>query len=211
MMKRTIASELLDIGALHLSPENPFTWTSGIRSPIYCDNRLILSFPKTRDLVVKEFVARIREKYPDVEMISGCATAGIPAAAFIAHEMHLPMTYVRGEAKKHGRQNQIEGQAKPGQKVVVIEDLLSTGKSSIACVKALREAGCEVLGIVAIFSYDLPILTAQLQEAKVEATALSNYDALIGVAITRGVIAKETEQKLLAFRSNPQDPSWMEQ
>lgn len=210
MMKRTIASELLEIGALHLSPENPFTWTSGIRSPIYCDNRLVLSFPKTRDLVLKGFVECIQEKYPEVEMISGCATAGIPAAALIANEMNLPMTYVRGEAKKHGRQNQIEGQALPGQKVVVIEDLLSTGKSSIACVKALRAAGCEVLGIVAIFSYDLPILKEQLQEANVEATALSNYDALIDVAIERGVIAKETQQKLLAFSSNPQDPSWME-
>lgn len=209
-MKHKIASELLDIGALHLSPENPFTWTSGIRSPIYCDNRLILSYPKTRDLVVKGFVELIREKYPEVEMISGCATAGIPAAALIANEMNLPMTYVRGEAKKHGRQNQIEGHAQSGQKVVVVEDLLSTGKSSIACVKALREAGCEILGIVAIFSYDLPILAKQLQEAKVNATALSNYDALIEVAISRGVIAKETEQKLLTFRAKPEDPSWME-
>lgn len=211
MMKRTIASELLKIGALHLSPENPFTWTSGIRSPIYCDNRLVLSFPETRDLVVKGFVELIREKYPEAEMISGCATAGIPAAALIANEMNLPMTYVRGEAKKHGRQNQIEGKTLPGQKVVVVEDLLSTGKSSIACVKALREAGCEVLGIVSIFSYDLPILATQLKEADVEATALSNYDALIEVAIEHGIVAKETEQKLLAFRSNPQDPSWMKE
>lgn len=208
-MKHIIANELLNIGALHLSPEKPFTWTSGIQSPIYCDNRLVLSFPKTRDLVLKGFVERIREKYPKVEMISGCATAGIPAAALIANEMNLPMTYVRGEAKKHGRKNQIEGKVVAGQKVVVVEDLLSTGKSSIACVKALREAGCEVLGIVAIFSYDLPILATQLKEADVEATALSNYDALIEVAIERGIIAKETERKLLAFRANPQDSSWM--
>ena len=209
-MKQSIAHELLEIGALHLRPENPFTWTSGIRSPIYCDNRLILSFPKTRDLVLKGFVDLIREKYPEVNMISGCATAGIPAATLIAHVLNLPMTYVRGEAKKHGRQNQIEGLANPGQKVVVIEDLLSTGKSSIACVKALREAGCEVLGIVAIFSYDLPILREQLKAAKVEATALSNYDTLIQVAISCGIVARETEEKLFAFRANPQDPAWME-
>ena len=209
-MKQSIAHELLEIGALHLRPENPFTWTSGIRSPIYCDNRLILSFPKTRDLVLKGFVDLIREKYPEVNKISGCATAGIPAATLIAHVLNLPMTYVRGEAKKHGRQNQIEGLANPGQKVVVIEDLLSTGKSSIACVKALREAGCEVLGIVAIFSYDLPILREQLKAAKVEATALSNYDTLIQVAISRGIVARETEEKLFAFRANPQDPAWME-
>ncbi|MBE7057375.1 MAG: orotate phosphoribosyltransferase [Ruminococcaceae bacterium] len=209
-MEKTTAKELLKIKAVFLSPENPFTWASGIKSPIYCDNRLILSYPETRKIVEAGIAENIKKYYPECELVAGTSTAGIAHAALVADILDLPMAYVRGSAKDHGRNNQIEGKVDPGTKVVVVEDLISTGGSCIDVVNVLREAGAEVLGIASIFTYGLEKGLKRLAEAEVKNVSLSNYDALIEAAIEENYILPEQEKKLRAFRSNPSDPSWME-
>ncbi len=209
-MEKTTAKELLKIKAVFLSPENPFTWASGIKSPIYCDNRLILSYPETRKIVEAGIAENIKKYYPDCELVAGTSTAGIAHAALVADILDMPMAYVRGSAKDHGRNNQIEGKVEPGTKVVVVEDLISTGGSCIDVVNVLREAGAEVLGVASIFTYGLEKGIKRLAEAEVKNVSLSNYDALIEAAIEENYILPEQEKKLRAFRSNPSDPSWME-
>ena len=207
-MERKIAEQLLSIGAVFLRPEEPFTWASGIKSPIYCDNRLILSSPSARDIVEKSIADVVREKYPTAEALMGTSTAGIAHAALAANILGLPMGYVRGEAKSHGRNNRIEGRLEPGTKVVVIEDLISTGGSAIEVVEALREAGAEVLGIVSIFTYGLKKGIARLAEANVVNHSLSNLDVLVEVAVEKKYIAPEWKERILKFRDNPSDESW---
>lgn len=210
-LEKEIAKELLSIEAIFLRPEDPFTWASGIKSPIYCDNRLTLTAPATRTKIEKAFAELIKEKYPDVEVLMGTSTAGIPHAAIIADILNLPMGYVRGSSKDHGRNNQIEGKLEKGQKVVVVEDLISTGGSVVDVVNALRGAGAEVLGIVSIFTYNMQKSKAKLEEANVENISLSNFDALVEVAAEEGYISKEAITKLIAFRDNPSDESWINQ
>lgn len=207
-MKKEIADQLLKIKAVFLRPDEPFTWASGIQSPIYCDNRLILTSPETRDIVESAIARTIARLYPETEVIMGTSTAGIAHAAIAAHKLGLPMGYVRGSAKDHGRGNKIEGRLEPGQKVVVVEDLISTAGSCIDVVEALREAGAEVLGVVSIFTYGMKKGLDRLKEANVENTSLSNLDALVEVAAEQGYIAPEDKGRLLRFRDNPSDPSW---
>ncbi len=202
-MKKQIASHLLDIGAVFLRPNDPFTWSSGIKSPIYCDNRLTLSFPNVRKDIATGLQQLIKEHFPGVDVIAGTATAGIPHAAWVSDLMNLPMCYVRSKAKSHGQGNQIEGKVAEGQKVVVVEDLISTGGSAITCVEALREAGCEVLGIVSIFTYELQAGQDKLDAANVASYSLSNYSALIEVALEKGIIAEGDLAKLQEWRQNP--------
>ena len=209
-MEKLIAKDLLSIKAVFFRPEEPFTWASGIKSPIYCDNRLILSYPETRKIVEAGIAENIKKHYPDCELVAGTSTAGIAHAALVADILDMPMAYVRGSAKDHGRNNQIEGKVEPGTKVVVVEDLISTGGSCIDVVNVLREAGAEVLGIASIFTYGLEKGLKRLAEAEVKNVSLSNYDALIEAAIEENYILPEQEKKLRAFRSNPSDPSWME-
>lgn len=211
MSEATIAKHLLDIKAVFLRPNEPFTWASGIKSPIYCDNRLTLSYPEVRKDIENELAALIKKEYPECECLMGTSTAGIPHAALIADILNLPMGYVRGGAKTHGRNNQIEGRVTPGMKVVVIEDLISTGGSSLECVEALREAGCEVLGLVAIFTYGLPKATAAFENAKCSYHTISNYDALIEVAVQENYISDKDMAKLKAWKKDPNDHTWMEQ
>lgn len=206
-MKKQIASHLLDIGAVFLRPNDPFTWSSGIKSPIYCDNRLTLSFPNVRKDIATGLQKLIEEHFPEVDVIAGTATAGIPHAAWVSDLMNLPMCYVRSKAKSHGQGNQIEGKVTKGQKVVVVEDLISTGGSAITCVEALREAGCEVLGIVSIFTYELQAGQDKLDAANVASYSLSNYSALIEVALEKGIIAEGDLTKLQEWRQNPAE--WM--
>lgn len=208
-MEKKIAGQLLGIKAVFLRPEEPFTWASGIKSPIYCDNRLILSAPEARTVVEQAIADKVKEKYPEVEMLMGTSTAGIAHAAIAASILGLPMGYVRGEAKTHGRNNRIEGRMEPGTKVVVIEDLISTGGSAIEVVEALREAGAEVLGIVSIFTYGMKKGLQRLAEAGVENFSLSNLDALVEVAAAQGYIAPEWKERILRFRDNPSDESWI--
>lgn len=208
-MEKRIAKHLLDIKAVFLRPNEPFTWASGIKSPIYCDNRLTLSYPEVRKDVEEGLAQLIKEKFPEAESLMGTSTAGIPHAALTAEILHMPMGYVRGGAKNHGRNNQIEGLVKPGMKVVVVEDLLSTGGSSLECVEALREAGCEVLGLVAIFTYGLPKAIANFEAAKCPFATLSNYDTLVEVAIEEDYISAEDLEKLKAWKKDPSDESWM--
>lgn len=198
-----IAGSLLDIGAVALRPHQPFTWTSGIKSPIYCDNRLTMSYPAIRDLIADSFAALIREAYPQAEVVAGTATAGIPHAAFTAQKLGLPMAYIRDKAKGHGKENQIEGLIKPGQKVVVIEDLISTGGSSLKAALAVREAGAEPLAVLAIFSYQLDKAVGAFAEAGIPLQTLSNYTALIDVAIERRDIKPEDLALLQSWRQNP--------
>ncbi|WP_410768077.1 orotate phosphoribosyltransferase [Fontibacillus sp. BL9] len=198
-----VAGRLLDIGAVALRPHQPFTWTSGIKSPIYCDNRLTMSYPDIRDLIADSFAAVIREAYPDAEVIAGTATAGIPHAAFVSQKLGLPMAYIRDKAKGHGKENQIEGLIKPGQKVIVIEDLISTGGSSIKAAQAVREAGAEPLAVLAIFSYQLDKAVQGFEEAGIPLQTLSNYTALIDVAIERGEIKPEDLVLLKSWREDP--------
>ena len=209
-MEKQIAGALLSIGAVFLRPEEPFTWASGIKSPIYCDNRLTLTAPEVRDQVENGLMEIIRREYPDVEVLMGTSTAGIAHAAIVAHMMHLPMGYVRGGNKDHGRQNRIEGKLEKGQKVVVVEDLISTGGSVIDVVEALREAGAEVLGIASIFTYGMKKGIERLAEANVKNVSLSNLDVLVEVAAKEGYIAEEDVDRLLKFRDNPSDESWMQ-
>ena len=208
-MEKSIAKDLLSIGAVFLRPEQPFTWASGIQSPIYCDNRLILSAPAVRDRVERALADTVRKYHPDCEMLMGTSTAGIAHAAITATLLNLPMGYVRGEAKSHGRTNRIEGRMEPGTKVVVIEDLISTGGSAVEVVEALREAGAEVLGIVSIFTYGMARGLERLAAARVENHSLSNLDALVGVAADEGYIAPEWKERILRFRDNPSDTSWI--
>ena len=207
--KTLIASDLLKIKAVFLRPEEPFTWASGIKSPIYCDNRLTLTAPEVRTDVENALAALIREKYPDTEVLMGTSTAGIAHAAITAHLLNLPMGYVRSGAKDHGRQNQIEGKLEKGQKVVVVEDLISTGGSVIEVVNVLREAGADVLGIVSIFTYGMKKGLERLAEANVENTSLTDFYCVIRVAAEQNYIKPEDVGRLTAFRNNPSDESWI--
>ena len=208
--EKQIAKALLSIGAVFLRPDEPFTWASGIKSPIYCDNRLTLSAPAVRRQVESGLAGMIREYYPDAEVLMGTSTAGIAHAALTAELLDLPMGYVRGGSKDHGRKNQIEGKLLPGQKVVVVEDLISTGGSVLEVVEVLRDAGAEVLGIVSIFTYGMQKGLDRLAAAAVENHSLSNLDALVRVAADEGYIRAEDCARLLAFRDNPADESWRE-
>lgn len=198
-----VAGKLLDIEAVALRPHQPFIWTSGIKSPIYCDNRLTMSYPEIRDLIAESFAAIIRSAYPQAEVIAGTATAGIPHAAFVSQKLGLPMIYVRDKAKGHGKENLIEGLIKPGQKVIVIEDLISTGGSSIKAAQAVREAGAEPLAVLAIFNYQLDKAAQAFAEAGIPLQTLSNYTVLIDVAVQRGDIRPEDLDLLKSWRKNP--------
>lgn len=204
-----IAKDLLSIKAVFFRPNEPFTWASGIKSPVYCDNRLTLTAPKVRTDVETSLAEVIKENYPDVEVLMGTSTAGIAHAAITAHLMGLPMGYVRSGAKDHGRQNQIEGKLEAGQKVVVVEDLISTGGSVIEVVDVLRAAGAEVLGIVSIFTYGMKKGLVRLAEANVKNVSLTNFDVIANVAAEENYIAKEDVERLIAFRNNPSDESWI--
>ena len=208
-MKEQIAKDLLKIKAVFLRPDEPFTWASGIKSPIYCDNRLTLSDTDVRNDVENSFAKLIKEKYPEAEALMGTSTAGIAHAAISAHLLGLPMGYVRSSNKDHGRQNRIEGKLEAGEKVVVVEDLISTGGSVIDVVEALREAGAQVLGVVSIFTYGMKKGLDRLKEANVENTSLCDLDALLKVAVQTGYIRKEDESRILKFRDNPGDESWI--
>lgn len=208
-MKKKIAEELLSIQAVFLRPDEPFTWASGIKSPIYCDNRLILTAPKTRDIVEQAIADTVKNVFPEAEVLMGTATAGIAHAALAAAILDLPMGYVRGSAKDHGRGNQIEGKLEKGQKVVVIEDLISTAGSVIDTVQALRDAGADVIGVVSIFTYGMKKGKDRLEEAGVKYVSLSDLDALAEAAAERGYIKEEDRDKLLKFRDDPSDESWM--
>ena len=208
-MEKLIAKDLLKIKAVFFRPEEPFTWASGIKSPVYCDNRLTLTAPNVRTDVETGLKKLIEENYPDAEVLMGTSTAGIAHAAITAHLMDLPMGYVRSGAKDHGRQNQIEGKLEKGQKVVVVEDLISTGGSVIEVVNVLREAGAEVLGIVSIFTYGMQKGLDRLKEADVKNVSLTNFDVIASVAAEEGYIKEEDIQKLIKFRNNPSDESWI--
>ncbi|TQR45645.1 orotate phosphoribosyltransferase [Paenibacillus popilliae] len=202
-LERTIAQHLLNIQAVALRPNEPFTWTSGIKSPIYCDNRLTMSYPEIRDAIAEGFASLVKQYAPDAEVIAGTATAGIPHAAWVADKLGLPMAYIRDKAKGHGKQNQIEGIIRPGQKVVVIEDLISTGGSSLKAALAVKEAGAEPLAVLAIFSYQLEKATSAFEEAGVPLRTLSNYTALTQTALDHGVIQAEDMDVLQAWRHDP--------
>ena len=208
-LEETIAKDLLSIEAIFLKPEDPFTWASGIKSPIYCDNRLTLTSPEVRTRVENGLAKVIKENYPDAEVLMGTSTAGIAHAAITADILDLPMGYVRGSSKDHGRKNQIEGRISKGQKVVVIEDLISTGGSVIDVVNVLREAGCEVLGIASIFTYNMEKSRIKLEEANVKNISLSNFDTMVEIAAEEGYIKSEDKERLIAFRNNPSDESWI--
>ena len=209
-MKELIAKDLLEIEAVFLSPDKPFTWASGIKSPVYCDNRLTLTSPKVRDDVENALAKVIKENYPDAEVLMGTSTAGIAHAAITAHIMGLPMGYVRSGAKDHGRQNQIEGRLQKGQKVVVVEDLISTGGSVIEVVNVLREAGAEVLGIVSIYTYGMKKGLDRLNEVNVKNISLTDFDTTVEVAAKTGYIKEADKERLIKFRNNPSDESWIE-
>ena len=201
-MKERIAKYLLDIGAVELRPHDPFTWTSGIKSPIYCDNRLTLSYPEIRKEIARGMVQLIKEHFPDVEVIAGTATAGIPHAAWVADLLNLPMNYVRSSAKGHGKQNQIEGGIKKGDKVVVIEDLISTGKSALQAAQALREQGAVVLGVVAIFTYNFEQAKRKFEEEKLAYVTLSDYLTLINLAQREGILTEADLAKLKEWQAS---------
>ena len=208
-ISKLIAKDLLSIKAVFFRPSEPFTWASGIKSPVYCDNRLTLTAPKVRDDVENAIAETIKKEYPDVEVLMGTSTAGIAHAAISAHILGLPMGYVRSGAKDHGRGNQIEGRLEKGQKVVVVEDLISTGGSVIEVVNVLREAGAEVLGIVSIFTYGMKKGLLRLAEANVKNVSLTNFDVIAEVAAEENYIKPEDIARLKAFRDNPSDESWI--
>ena len=210
-LQKLIARDLLSIRAVFFRPEEPFTWASGIKSPIYCDNRLTLTAPKVRTDVEEGLATLIRENYPECEVLMGTSTAGIAHAAITGHLLGLPMGYVRSGAKDHGRQNQIEGRLEAGQKVVVVEDLISTGGSVIEVVNVLREAGAEVLGIVSIFTYGMKKGLERLAAANVKNISLTNFDVIAEVAAEEGYIQPADIARLIAFRNNPSDESWIGQ
>ena len=208
-MKKLIAKDLLSISAVFLRPDQPFTWASGIKSPIYCDNRLILTAPEVRDHVEAGLVELIKTNYPDCEALMGTSTAGIAHAAICAERMGLPMGYVRSGNKDHGRENRIEGKLEAGQKVVVVEDLISTGGSVLEVVEALREAGAEVLGIVSIYTYGMKKGLDRMAAAQVKNVSLTDFDTTVEVAAETGYIQAEDVTRLKAFRDNPSDESWI--
>lgn len=210
-LEQTVARDLLSIGAVFLRPDEPFTWASGIKSPIYCDNRLTLTAPAVRTGIEKGLCEIIRQYYPTCEVLMGTSTAGIAHAAICGHLMELPMGYVRSGSKDHGRQNRIEGKLEPGQKAVVVEDLISTAGSCVEVVEALREAGAEVLGIVSIFTYGMKKGLDRLAAAGVENHSLSNLDAVCEVAAREGYIKESDIARLKAFRDNPSDESWIQE
>ena len=209
MMNKAVAKGLLSIGAVFLRPDEPFTWASGIKSPIYCDNRLTLTAPEVRTLIETSIAEKIKELYPECEVLMGTSTAGIAHAAITAHLLDMPMGYVRSGAKDHGRQNQIEGKLLPGQKVVVIEDLISTGGSVLEVVDVLREAGAEVLGVVSIFTYGMQKGLDRMAAANVVNTSLTDFDTVCEVAAEIGYIKAEDIERLKKFRANPSDESWI--
>ena len=204
-----IAMDWLSIRAVFFRPEEPFTWASGIKSPVYCDNRLTLTAPAVRNDVENGLARLVRENYPDAEVLMGTSTAGIAHAAIVGHLMNLPMGYVRSGNKDHGRQNRIEGRLEPGQKVVVVEDLISTGGSVIEVVEALREAGAQVLGVVSIFTYGMQRGLERLAAANVKNVSLTDFDHIASVAAREGYIKPEDVERLIAFRNNPSDESWI--
>ena len=207
--QKLIASDLLSIKAVFFRPDEPFTWASGIKSPIYCDNRLTLTAPAVRDHVEAGLAELIKENYPEAEVLMGTSTAGIAHAAIVAHLLDMPMGYVRSGAKDHGRQNQIEGRLEAGQKVVVVEDLISTGGSVIEVVNVLREAGAEVLGVVSIFTYGMKKGLERLAAADVKNVSLTNFDCVASVAAESGYVKPGDVERLIAFRNNPSDESWI--
>ena len=208
-MEKLIAKDLLSIKAVFFRPEEPFTWASGIKSPVYCDNRLTLTAPKVRNDVENGLAKLIKENYPEAEVLMGTSTAGIAHAAIVGHIMDMPMGYVRSGAKDHGRQNQIEGKLEKGQKVVVVEDLISTGGSVIEVVNVLREAGADVLGVVSIFTYGMQKGLDRLAAADIKNISLTNFDVIAEVAAEEGYIKPEDVARLIAFRNNPSDESWI--
>lgn len=207
--RELIASDLLKIKAVFLRPDEPFTWASGIKSPIYCDNRLTLTAPEVRTHVEEGLAETVRKYYPEAEVLMGTSTAGIAHAAITGHILGMPMGYVRSSNKDHGRQNRIEGKLEPGQKVVVIEDLISTGGSVIDVVEALREAGACVLGIASIFTYGMKKGLERLGEANVKNVSLTDFDEIVAVAAKQGYIRPEDAERLIAFRNDPSDESWI--
>ena len=209
MMEKKIAKDLLKIKAVFFRPDEPFTWASGIKSPVYCDNRLTLTAPEVRLDVEQGLAQLIKENYPEAEVLMGTSTAGIAHAAITAHLLNMPMGYVRSGAKDHGRQNQIEGRLEPGQKVVVVEDLISTGGSVLEVVGVLREAGADVLGVVSIFTYGMKKGLERLAAANVKNISLTNFDVVAAAAAEEGYIKPEDVQRLIAFRNNPSDESWI--
>ncbi|MDQ1913021.1 orotate phosphoribosyltransferase [Paenibacillus sp. GD4] len=204
-LAENIAAALLKIGAVALRPNQPFTWTSGLKSPIYCDNRLTISYPEVREMIADGFVQLIKENYPDVEMIAGAATGGIPHAAWVAQKLNLPMVYVRDKAKGHGKENLIEGAIQPGQKTVVIEDLISTGGSSLKVALAVNEAGAQSLGVLGIFSYQFDKAKEAFDGAGVPFETLTNYTTLVDVALKQGSIEEQDLEALRAWRANPSE------
>lgn len=208
-LREQIAKDLLSIKAVFFRPEEPFTWASGIKSPVYCDNRLTLTAPQVRNHVEEGLAKVIKENYPEAEVLMGTSTAGIAHAAITGHLLGMPMGYVRSGAKDHGRQNQIEGRLEPGQKVVVIEDLISTGGSVIETVEALRNAGAEVLGVASIFTYGMQKGLDRMAAAKVKNISLTDFDCIAEVAAREGYIKQEDIARLIAFRNNPSDESWI--
>ena len=208
-LKKQIAADLLSIQAVFLRPDDPFTWASGIKSPIYCDNRLTLTAPAVRNDVENGLCALIREYYPDAEVLMGTSTAGIAHAAICGHILNMPMGYVRSGAKDHGRNNRIEGRLEPGQKVVIVEDLISTGGSVIEVAEALREAGADVLGAVSIFTYGMQKGLDRLAAANLKNISLTDFDEIVAEAAATGYIADTDVPRLIAFRNNPSDESWI--
>ena len=208
-ISRKVAENLLKIKAVFLRPDEPFTWASGIKSPIYCDNRLILSAPDARDVVENAIAETVKREYPEAEALFGTSTAGIAHAAIAGHILGMPMGYVRGSSKDHGRNNKIEGKLEAGTKVVVVEDLISTGGSCIDVVEALREAGAQVLGIVSIYTYGMKKGLERLKEANVRNVSLTDFDTVIKVAAETGYIKETDVERLKAFRDNPSDESWI--
>ena len=208
-IEKVIAKDLLKIQAVFFRPDEPFTWASGIKSPVYTDNRLTLTAPEVRLDVEQGLAQLIRDNYPEAEVLMGTSTAGIAHAAITAHLLNMPMGYVRSGAKDHGRQNQIEGRLEPGQKVVVVEDLISTGGSVIEVVEVLREAGAEVLGVVSIFTYGMQKGLERLAAAQVKNISLTNFDVVAQTAAQEGYIRPEDVERLMAFRNNPSDESWI--
>ena len=208
-MKRKIAEHLLSIQAVSLQPSHPFTWSSGIKSPIYCDNRMTMSYPAVRKNIAEGLTQLINEKFPETMIVAGTATAGIPHAAWVSERMNLPMIYVRSSAKGHGKGNQIEGKVAKGDKVIIVEDLISTGGSSITCVKALREAGCDVLGVVSIFTYELDQAGKAFSDIEVPYYSLCDYSTLIEVAAEQEYVKQEDLNKLRKWKETPFDESWI--
>lgn len=208
--KEKIAGDLLKIEAVFLRPEEPFTWASGIKSPVYCDNRLSLTSPEVRDDIENSIAQTVKEFFPGAEVLMGTATAGIAHAAIAAHILNLPMGYVRTGAKKHGRANRIEGKIGKGEKVVVIEDLISTGGSCIDAVDALREVGAEVLGVVSIMTYGMKKGIERMKEANIECVSLTDFDTVAAIAAKQGYIKEKDIDRLMAFRNNPSDERWIE-